>query len=57
MLIHGSWGYALLCVAGPLAWGLLIVWAIERAERRIRGKSGINGAKDEDTSSGPEYHI
>ena len=31
-------GYALLCVAVPMAWGLLVVLATNLIEKRVRGQ-------------------
>ena len=47
-------GYGVLCVAVPLAWGLLVVLISNAIERKLR--SGIKADTLDDVSQ-IEYHI
>lgn len=44
--MSAGWGYALLCVAVPALWGLLMVAAFEAWERRQGGRRRHRRARD-----------
>jgi hypothetical protein len=53
-----SWGtvaYVLACVGVPVAWGLVVVWASNRLEERVRRRRA-NG-QGRDYRGAPMYHI
>ncbi len=47
-------GYALLCVAVPMAWGLLVVLATNLIEKRVRGSKDKAHAEEVPPI---DYHI
>jgi hypothetical protein len=55
-----SWasvGYALVCIAVPLAWGVLVVWASNWIEAKVSRRDGSKHGRKRRDVPPIEYHI
>lgn len=52
-LSRGTIAYAFLCVAIPMAWGLVVVWLSNVLERRVLG----GRRRRREPPRAPMYHI
>lgn len=51
-------GYVAACVLVPVAWGLLVVWASNWVEQRVKRSDKARRHDEEPTALAPlEYHI
>jgi hypothetical protein len=54
-------GYAALCIAGPVLWGLIIYWISNLIEKGVSLKPPAKKSASEDAKPGDglpvEYHI
>jgi hypothetical protein len=51
-------GYAIACVVVPMLWGLLVVWASNRIERKVKARGIKRGQTEEEATVPPlDYHI
>jgi hypothetical protein len=51
-------GYAVLCVVVPALWGLIVYWASNAVEKRVRRSARRKpGAEHEDDVPSVEYYI
>ena len=50
-------GYTLLCLAAPLAWGLIVVWVSNRVERAVLRHRPNASDSTEDQLPPLDYHI
>jgi len=51
-------GYALLCVAVPVIWGLIVFWLANHIEKRVLERGHRRGQDDRSATMPPlDYHI
>ena len=50
-------GYALLCIAAPLLWGLLVVWASNQVERKVVRQRAKHPNETTGSVEPIDYHI
>ena len=53
-----KFGYIVLCVVAPVAWGLIVLWLSNRIEAAVRKHGRKRGMTESETTMTPlDYYI